>query len=260
MFQLGAALILFVSVVTSSDAVTPVTCRFAESFTSQFVSISDIIVSGSDLAPNPAAGLPFLRDFLKFSEAEIEQATEDAVNFFSSRFGVDFSEAQPNEHGQRFLPEIGATFHVFAANPLLSSIVTFNRWIINGNERTLCFENRDGGFFVSFNSTQALFGAYGGETGLPITSGETLFYGYYHIAVCPQSPIIIQFQSATPARVDTVDGFGVINCDLFNRELGSGTAQGLYRATSVGENRFHYTYRNLYTFPGHPGLADTDNE
>ena len=40
--------------------------------------------------------------------------------------------------------------------------------------------------------------------------------------------MIIQFQLASPVRIDTVDGFATINCDLSSRELGPGIAQGVY--------------------------------
>ena len=51
-------------------------------------------------------------------------------------------------------------------------------------------------------------------------------YGFYHIDVCHQSPVIIQFQSATPFRLEPIDGIYVFDYDLYNRVLGRGRAQG----------------------------------
>ena len=44
-------------------------------------------------------------------------------------------------------------------------------------------------------------------------------YGFYHIDVCEQSPVIIQFQSTTPIRPEPIDGIAVFTSDLYNRVL-----------------------------------------
>ena len=46
--------------------------------------------------------LTFFREVLGFDDAEIQQGTQNAFQFFNERFGLDFSQSQPNELGIRF--------------------------------------------------------------------------------------------------------------------------------------------------------------
>ena len=50
-----------------------------------------------------------------FTEEEIEQVTEDAIQFFDTMYGLDFSQSEPNELGQRFFQN--ATFFPFRTSP-----------------------------------------------------------------------------------------------------------------------------------------------
>ena len=45
--------------------------------------------------------------------------------------------------------------------------------------------------------------------------------------VHPQSPLIVHYMSNSPVRTGPVDGFRIINFDLFNSELGTGVARGI---------------------------------
>ena len=47
-----------------------------------------------------------------------------------------------------------------------------------------------------------------------------------------------------------VNGFRIINFDLFNSEHGTGVAQWVFHVTIVGNNKVHFTIRNLLTFSG----------
>ena len=51
-------------------------------------------------------------------------------------------------------------------------------------------------------------------------------YWFMAIAICDQSPVIIQFQTATPGRREPVDGAGFLNFDVYNNVLGHGKAIG----------------------------------
>ena len=46
--------------------------------------------------------LTFFREDLGFDDAEIQQETQNAFQFFNERFGLDFSQSEPNELGIRF--------------------------------------------------------------------------------------------------------------------------------------------------------------
>ena len=185
-----------------------------------------------------------------FTEEEIAQAEEDAIQFFNTRFGLDFSQSEPDEWGQRFYQN--ATFFPARVSSEVHYAVTFNRWIVSGNTRSVCFEFRVGSFRVNFNSQQILHGTYGREEGIPAASTDSVAYGYYNIPVCPQEPLVIQFSSATPFRVEPHDGFVNMNVDLFHRFWGRGLAQGVMRLTPAEDSHDHFTVRIILTFLAHP--------
>ena len=229
-------------------------CPPTNQFTGVFPLIADAIAPESVTVFNSTTGLPFLRNIMSFSEKEIARVTQDAIEFFNTRFGLDFSQATLDENGQRILADIGATFTIFEFSPKVNYHLMVNNWATTGNTRSFCFVNRDGGFTVTFDKPLTLNGTYGGEGGRPVVPGDFAMYGFYNIPVCRQSPLIIRFESSSPIRAGPVDGFRIINCNLFNRELGAGIAQGVFRVTSVGNNQVHFAIRNLITFPANPGL------
>ena len=67
--------------------------------------------------------------------------------------------------------------------------------------------------------SQTLYGSYGGAEGKPVGTTNLVTYGFYHINVCEQSPVIIQFQSSTPICPELIDGIAVLIVDLYNRVL-----------------------------------------
>lgn len=227
-------------------------CPPMNNFDAEFPSIVDHILPETEPFFFRSA-TNFFRNIMKFTDREIRQVTNDALNFFKTTYGVDFSDVPANRNGARHLADINATFFGYELNPELRYSITFNEWTVNGVRRSFCTDNRDGGFIVIFGSDTILHGTYGGEEGIPIRANERILYGFYNIPLCPQSPLIIQFQSASPVRIDTVDGFANINCDLSNRELGPGLAQGVFRVTPLGDGNIRYNIRNLFTFPPHPG-------
>ena len=226
-------------------------CPAMINFEAEFPSIADAILPASEPFFFPTAR-SFFQDVMKFNKREIEQVTSDAITFFKTTFGVDFSKISVSKNGSRYLEEFDATLFDFQMNPAIGYSVVFNKWTVNGARHSNCVTTRGGGFIVMFGSDAILHGEYGGEEGRPIRANERIIYGFYNIPLCPQSPIVIQFQSATPIRIDTVDGFAIINLDLFNRELGRGLAQGVFRVSPLGDGTTHYVIRNLITFPPHP--------
>ena len=68
--------------------------------------------------------------------------------------------------------------------------------------------------------------------------------------MCVHSPVVIQYQSAAPVRQEPVDGTLIINCDLYNRVLGDGKAQGLFTITPSLDDpgKFRLVTRNAFTF------------
>ena len=223
-------------------------CPTPQWFVAEFVGIADKVVSFPVVLHD--SSLSFFRDVMLFTEEEIAQVTEDAIQFFNTRFGLDFSQSEPDEWGQRFYQN--ATFFPARVSPELQYTVTFNRWIVSGNTRSLCFETPVGSFRVEFSDQQILHGTYGGEEGIPVTATDTLAYGYYNIPVCPQEPLVIRFSTATPSHLDLHDGILFINFDLFHRVWGRGLTQGTGLLTPTEDGRIHYNVRETFTFPAHP--------
>ena len=244
----ASIVVILFCIVTGSNAGSS-NCPTPEWFVAEFVSIADKVVSSSAIQL-PDSSLSFFREAMLFTDEEIMQVEEDAIQFFNTKFGLNFSQSEPNELGERFYQN--ATFFPFRMSPEVQYAITFNRWIVSGNTRSVCFENRDGGFAVSFSEQQILHGTYGGEEGIPVASTDLLVYGFYNIPVCAQEPLVIRYSSASPARVDPHDGLGIINCNLFHRVWGHGIAQGLFQMIPTENGRFHFTIRNLFTFPPHP--------
>jgi len=138
--------------------------------------------------------LTFFSEVLGYSDEEIQQETQNALQFFSKRFGLEFSLSQPNELGLRFFQN--ATLQpVRIRVPIVYA--TLNRWLLTGNTRSKCFLVQTGGFFVTFSGEQILKGTYGGKEGID-TPSTTLAYYYMSILVPPCESIVIQRQSSVP--------------------------------------------------------------
>lgn len=218
------------------------------------MSLADKVVPESDIQLKP--DFTFFRKVMKYSEQRIAEVTADAIVFFKTKFGLDFSQSQPNKLGQREIED--AIFLPFQLSPNIEYSITFNKWIISERRGSICYENRDEGFAVTFKKERNLFGTYGGTQGKPVTINDIVVYGFYNIPIRSLSgrikPLVIRYTSGSPARVEPNDGFQIINCDLFSNSLGEGTAQGVARVTPVGGGKVHFTVRNLFTFPAHPRM------
>ena len=125
-------LILF-CMFTSSNARSSI-CPTPEWFVSEFVCIADKVIS-SPMVILPDSSLSFFRDVMLFTDKEIAEVEEDAIQFFIIRFALDFSQSEPDEWDQRF-HQI-ATFFPSRLSPEVQYTVTFNRWIVSRNTRSV---------------------------------------------------------------------------------------------------------------------------
>ena len=144
-------------------------------FEAVIASVTDLVVPASLQFGDPE--MRFYTDILRFTTEEINQKMENAIQYFTIQFGVNFSNVEPNDANQRFLPT--AVFEPTQV-PVNCTLVD-NRWIVTGNRRSRCFTMSGGCFRVTFNDTTMLHGVYGGEQGLPVNAGELLSYGYFII-------------------------------------------------------------------------------
>ena len=223
------------------------TCPTPQWYVAEFVGIADKVVSSPVILDG---SLSFFRDVMLFNEEEIAQVEEDAIQFFNTKFGLNFSQSEPNDLGQRFYQN--ATFFPARLSPEVQYAITFNRWIVSGNTRSVCFETHVGSYRVEFSDQQILHGTYGGEKGIPVELTDALAYGYYNIPVCPQEPLVIQFSTATPFRADPHDGIVVTNLDLIHRVWGHGLTRGIGLLIPTEDGHVYYILRELFTFPAHP--------
>ena len=193
-------------------------------FDAHFVVLADAVITTRALDTN----LTYFREVLRFTEQEIEQHTQNAIQFFNTTYGLDFSQSQPNAQGERFYQN--ATF--FPARLPLTVTVSSNRWILTGDTRSRCVDFLEGGYWVYFTAgPQMLHGTYGGEQGSLITAPGEVRYGFYHINACPQQPIVMQYQSLTPYR-SSVDVIGYFNNQVSHRTLGTGRVRGIQSFSS----------------------------
>ncbi len=236
--------------IGTASATSQGSCPLDDWFRAEFSIMIDTVRS----SPNeftPPIGFDFFTDIMKYSQQQIAEATEEAIAFFNERYGLDFSSAQPNEFGIRVLEN--ATFVPYA-NDDLGFVVNFNTWIKTGIQHSRCYPIRDGGCLVtpipSPGLQQTLRGTYGGVNGLPLGQGEAIAWGIYNIRVSSRRPpIIIEYKSNTPIRIEPVDGTLILNLDLFHQELGTGRALGALRITPTDAGMFQYSYRSTITFP-----------
>ena len=193
--------------------------------------------------------LTFFKRYMQFRDEAILHVTDDAIQFFNESYGLDFSNSAPNEQNERFFENARMNPHIIPPDTI-NFVVTSNNWIRSGSTRTVSYLMRVGGFQVTFSAEQTLRGSYGGTEGKPIglADHEFLVYGFFNIDVCPQSPVIIQFQSGSPFRVEPVDGHYILNFDTYSTVLGYGAARGIESKTQISENPSLYRVVTRVTF------------
>ena len=241
-------LILIFTIANTAGIVIAQQCP-VEWFTAEFSLIADRTVPATTREAQFDTNLTFFRDVLKFTPAEIESATQNAIEFFISRYGLDFSTSQLDALGQRHFQN-ATMFPLQAPVPF---IATYNRWLATGSTKSECFRTTLGGYTVFFTGEQMLHGSYGGENGLPAVRLDSIAYNYYSIELCPQQPLVIQLQSTIPRRPDPIDGYSTIKSELFHRTLGEGVELGVTRFTPTTEDRsmIRFEYRSVQTFPAY---------
>ena len=221
----------------------------ADGFSAVFTATLDQTVDNPDLAQADPE-FTFFKRYMKFRDEAIQHITDDTIQFFNESYGLDFSGSAPNEQNERFFENAKMNPYILPPDTI-NYVVRSNNWIRSGSTRSVSYPIRDGGFQVTFSADQTLRGSYGGTEGKPAGPTELLVYGFYNIDVCPQSPVIIQFQSGSPFRPEPVDGGYIINLELYNTVLGRGAARGILTTTliSVDPLLFRVVIRSTFTFP-----------
>ena len=121
----------------------------------EFIISFDSVLPLADFLQNiPDPNLTFFRNVLKFSEQEIQTAEQSAIEYFNTTFGLDFSQSEPNQQGQRIFQNAS-----FAAGQAPFTATTkANHWLVTGSTRSRCFDVRLGWFGISLLGQQVLHG------------------------------------------------------------------------------------------------------
>jgi len=224
----------------------------------QVASEAQILIYTDSLVPASSVGLSaagfdtnltFFSDVLGYSDDQIEQETQNVLQFFSERFGLDFSLTEPNEVGQRFFQN--ATLNpVRRVNPI---DIIINRWILTGNTRSRCFDTFLGGFLVTFSGEQILRGTYGGQEGIGVPNDRVLSYEFLSITAPPPcDPVVILRRSPIPIEGQRI-GLFVIFYELSHPTLGQGSQAGYVQVESAtaanGTAFLRFSGSALLTFP-----------
>ncbi len=85
---------------------------------------SPSITSGLNADPE----LHFFKEDLKLTDKEIENVSQDAIDFFNRRFGLDLSASEPNELGKRVFENA----MLFPNKFPVTITATHNRWLVSG--------------------------------------------------------------------------------------------------------------------------------
>ena len=213
--------LLVVNSVNSQTCSTP--------FDAVFAGVNDITLPDSVLVLSDPQ-MSFYRNLVGFTDQQIEQVTQSALEHFDTRFGLDFSNIQPDSNNVRFFENANFGPGRFPVNETVIS----NRWLVTGNRQSRCYTMNIGYFSVNFNGTQTLFGTYGGQQGISVTLGDLLVYGHVIISgPCPQEPLLFQIQSDIPARRTPVELWLVQELRAYHRQLGQGRMQFVFKSSAV---------------------------
>ena len=237
---------LGVEVSMSIQRLPPPTCG---QFPASFLAIVDQTIDSPDAFIVADPELTFLKEVVGLRDDAIQHTLEDAMKFFNETYGLDFSLSPPTDQNEYFYQN--AVMSPFRLAEEVDNLVTLNNWIQTGNTRSTCFKIRDGGFRATVSDVQILHGSYGGAGGIPIGVTEFVWYGFANINVCAQSPLNIQFQSASPVRQIPFDGAGFQNCDVYSPVLGRGKAQGFFTLTidPNDPDKFRFVANTAFVFP-----------
>lgn len=186
----------------------------------------------------------FFTEVVGFSRAKEEEETSKALRFFQETHGLDFSSFKWGTTKEAKY----ATFHSFQSP--LKPFASFNLVgkLDEEIDKTKCYPVTIGGYGVKFDQQQVLHGTYGGDKGISVNPGDVLDYHFYSIATSSDNPLVLQFQTTLPVRLEPVDGHTVADMEVFHDKLGSGRMYGVFRFVEK-ESDMHVTMRAVISFP-----------
>ena len=218
-------------------------------FDVSFAITIDTTISRDDFS-GVDSDLHYFKETLRLTNEETDQVTQDALEFYNTTYGLDFSNSPIDAAGRRHFEN--ATLIPFEVP--FNVPVTHNRWIINGRKGVnRCFYMTEGGYNAVFMGEQMLHGTYGGEKGRLVVppSAEGITYVLFNLNVCSHQPTFI-ITCKSPPTFRNPDFYGVRVADCCNRELGHGLLQGAQGTIPSDDGRVRLITRMVMNFPAHP--------
>ena len=193
--------------------------------------------------------LTFFKTYMNLRDAAIQHTIDDAIKFFNTTFGLDFSNSPPNHKNEYFVDN--ARMSPCILSPHINFIFSDNLWLRTGSTRSSCYHAHNGGMQVNFLADQILHGSYGGTEGKTVGPSDVVYTAIDIIYVCQQSPIIIQGQSPIPYHQDKVNaGIFPFYEEHYSQVLGHGFSHGVFQfyPDPKESGRFRVILRAVYTF------------
>ena len=228
----------------------------SEWFSAEFTIVADRVINASQgrtFILDPTGS--HFRDVMGFTQSRIANEIQTVRDYLETMFGLTFSGLDAN--GEATFQN--ATLSYFRVP--FRHLVTYNRWIPSRITTSKCYDAFNGGLQVTFSGNQLLRGTYGGPTGISVTAGDDILYGYYRIDRPNRQPIEIQYQSNIPGRPTPVDNYIVNDIRTYHSQLGFGREIATFRITPFNEDgsQLRAEFRSMVSFPNPPPIVGLDN-
>ena len=229
-------------------------CTVSQECPSGWFDVSFAITIDTTISRDDFSGvdseLHFFKETLKLTNEETEQVTQDALEFYNTTYGLDFSSSPVDAAGRRHFEN--ATLIPFEVP--FNVPITHNRWVINGRKGVnRCFYMSEGGYNAVLTGEQILHGTYGGKDGRLVVppSPEGITYVLFNLNVCSHQPTFIITCKTSPTFRNP-DFYAVRLADCYNRVLGHGLLQGAQGTIPTEDGRVRLISRMVMNFPAHP--------
>lgn len=191
-------------------------------------------------------GRAFFHRILEHDDEDFFGSREEALDFVSEHFGLDFAGANEDKHTGALTLMSGDTtvakLEPFTINTDLATSVDGIKGF--GDDADLSAVVHEGGWRATLHADATLFGLYGGEEGKRASKGDALFYYETHVQnEESEVPVIFHFESHEPVSMKPKDGkiqteLAVQYLDLLHPdpEIADGIADRTIRLKESGTN------------------------
>jgi len=196
----------------------------------------------------------FLRDVMRYDDAQVRSFRTQTETFLRDTFGLDFTNVAADAHNIKTIP--GAMLAPFRVNTVARYWV-----VLHSSVDALSANNavRDGGFFAVITGSGVTYrGTFGGEAGKSANPGELLPFGLYNIVSLDEKtgqpagesdPIVIHYRAVGPVQ-KAPNGDSVLHCGLEHAGWGNGEMRGVQVIAPADSSHLRVIKRSVLTFPG----------